>query len=160
RLGNRGRAQQTSRPGAIENVSITQVVATGATLTSSITGLPGYPVKQISFENIALHMKGGLQQVKGLDVPEVPSSYPESTMFGSLPAFALYARHAEGLTLSNLRVSGNDLDARPALVFDDVRDLQLGGLKVAALRGNEPVVWLHQVIGALVQGCKLEEGAQ
>jgi len=160
RLGNRGRAEQIPRPGAVENVSITQIVATGSALTSSITGLPGYPVKQISLENIVLHMKGGGQQIKGLDVPEADSSYPESTMFGSLPAYALYVRHAEGLTLNNLRVSWNDPDLRPALVFDDIRDLELVGLNVATLTANEPVVWLHQVIGALLQGCKLGGDAQ
>ena len=43
RLGNRGRAQAVHKPEHLEDISITDIVATGAERASSITGIPGYP---------------------------------------------------------------------------------------------------------------------
>lgn len=61
-------------------------------------------------------------------VPEEANSYPEFSMFGELPAWALYVRHVKGLKLENVRVSLVEDDFRPAFVFDDVKGLQLENL--------------------------------
>jgi hypothetical protein len=53
------------------------------------------------------------------DVPEQIAKYPEFSMFGELPAWALYVRHVEGLKLQNIRFCLRDTDFRPAFVFDD-----------------------------------------
>jgi hypothetical protein len=85
-------------------------------------------------------MDGTAGAGRGLDVPEVPEKYPEATMFGELPAHGLYARHVEELILRNLQIA-TPKDARPALVLDDVRDLEINTLKAS----GEPVVWLNDV---------------
>ena len=36
------------------------------------------------------------------DDRELPETYPDAEMFGSLPVYARYARHVVGLTVSNL----------------------------------------------------------
>ena len=59
------------------------------------------------------------------DVPEVENQYPEFSMFGELPAWGLYVRHVEGLTLKNVTVIAKDKDYRPAYVFDDVKGLTI-----------------------------------
>ena len=41
RLGNRGRAQAVPKPEHLEDISISDIVATGAERASSITGIPG-----------------------------------------------------------------------------------------------------------------------
>jgi hypothetical protein len=46
RLGNRGRGLAAPTPGSLANVSISNVVATGCSRTSSITGLAGLPCGQ------------------------------------------------------------------------------------------------------------------
>ncbi len=154
RLGNRGRGLDPPTPGSLENVSISHVVAGGATMTSSITGLPGSPVKRVTLDDINITMKGGELQVRGLDLPEQPARYPESNMFGTLPAYGLYVRHAESVTLKNLQTRWQAPDARPALVFDDVKDLDLDGCKTDTVTGTQPVIWLNQVRGAFVHGCR------
>lgn len=39
------------------------------------------------------------------NVPEMPGVYPEPSNWGILPAYGMYARHVEGLTLENVKVS-------------------------------------------------------
>ncbi len=54
------------------------------------------------------------------NVPELPGVYPEPSNWGILPAYGLYARHVDGLRLSNVELSYIVEDERPAMVFDDV----------------------------------------
>jgi hypothetical protein len=54
------------------------------------------------------------------DVPEKIDEYPEFSMFGELPAWGFYIRHASGIIFRHVRLSLADKDFRPAFVFDDV----------------------------------------
>ncbi len=64
----------------------------------NITGLPGHPVEGVTFSNIHITFHGGgtAEEAVRRDVPEMPDYYPEYHMFGTLPAYALYVRHARG----------------------------------------------------------------
>jgi polygalacturonase len=125
RLGNRGRGMAEARPGSIENVLVRGVVVRGASMPSSVTGLPGAPVRRVTLDGMMLAMDGGAREARKIDVPELPAKYPEGRMFGELPAYALYARHVEGLTLIGIQPRTLREDARPAAVFDDVRELSV-----------------------------------
>ena len=113
RLGNRGRGVTPPTPGALRHVSLSNIVAVGGSLASSITGLEGFPVRDISLADINLTMTGD-GAFNGIEVPEHPDKYPEATMFGSLPAYGLYARHVEGLALRNVSTRWEKPDQRPA----------------------------------------------
>jgi polygalacturonase len=154
RRGNRGRGLTHPTPGTIQNVSISNLVATGATITSDISGLPGYPVERVTLDGINITMRGGEKEGKGLDVPEFPEKYPEAGMFGILPAFGFYARHAAGLTLSNVQVRWDNPDARPAMVFDDVKSLDMDNFRAGTASGSSPMVWMNNVVDALVRGSR------
>lgn len=100
-------------------------------IPASITGLPDNYVENISLKNIEIQYPG--RASKGIayipmwrlnTVPEKANSYPEFSMFGELPAWALYVRHVKGLELENIKVSLVEDDFRPAFVFDDVKSLQ------------------------------------
>jgi hypothetical protein len=102
------------------------------TFPASITGIPGHPVQNVTLENIEIIYPGkgndGLAHMplSRLDaVPERVGDYPEFSMFGELPAWGLYVRHVEGLTLRNITLHLAAADYRPAFVFDDVRDLKV-----------------------------------
>ena len=123
RLGNRGRGLSPPVPGSLANVSISNLVATGALRTCPIAGLPGHPVRGVTLSDINITFQGGEQTAGKREVPEYPEKYPEATMFGLLPAYGLWARHVEGLTLRNVRLRTERADARPALLFDDVAEL-------------------------------------
>ena len=120
RLGNRGRGQRTPVPGTLKNVQFNNIVATGGTLASSITGLPGHAVENVVLNNIDIVMAGGGKKDRR-SVPEAAGDYPHAPMFGPLPASGLYARHVRGLTLNNVRIRTEQRDERPKVVLEDVR---------------------------------------
>jgi polygalacturonase len=154
RLGNRGRGMNPPKPGSIENVSFSNIVARGALMTSSVTGVRGAYPRRISLANILLGMAGGNREPKGLDVPEHEAKYPEGNMFGDLPAYGFYGRHADGVTLSNVQVRWEKEDLRPAMIFDDVKDLTVDGFHTDTVAGDSPVVWLNNVADALIRGAR------
>ncbi len=159
RLGNRGRGQAVPTPGALRNVSINNVVATGGILTSSITGLPGHLAENVSLSNINITMNGGEQEVRALlDVPENPGRYPEARMFGNLPAHGFFIRHVNGLSMRNLQLRTREPDQRPAMIFHDVRGLDVDGFRADSVHGKEAVLWFHDVAGALVRGARTPAG--
>lgn len=82
RLGNRARpyrdGQVISQVGKLQNVSISNVVVTGAkNLGCSITGIPGYPVENISLNNISISFEGGgTKEHISRMIPEQEKEYP------------------------------------------------------------------------------------
>jgi polygalacturonase len=120
-------------------------------LPAQIVGLPGYPVQDVTLENIVVTYGGGADKNKAyvsLDslakIPEMADEYPEFSMFGELPAWALYARHAEGITIKNSTFKYRTHDFRSPLVFDDVKKVTINNLELAS--GNmAPAVILRKV---------------
>ena len=160
RLGDRGRKVEPGDPrppvGQAENIVISNVEAVGADITGcSITGLPGHRVKNVTLSNVRLGFKGGgTREMVTRPIPEVPGSYPEYRIFGTLPAYGLYCRHVEGLTLANVQTSFEQPDARPALVADDVRELDVAGARFGQNPDGGPAMIFRNVQGALVHGCR------
>lgn len=155
RLGNRGRGMTPPQPGSIENVSINNIIARGATVTSSVTAIPGYWTRRVALSNLQITMQGGNREPGGLDVPEHEAKYPEGTMFGVLPAYGFYARHADGLSLSNVELRWDREDLRPAMIFDDVRNLDLDGFRTDTAAPGSPIVWFNNTLDAFVRGSRL-----
>jgi polygalacturonase len=103
RLGERGRGQQTAKPGTLQNVSISNICATGASLASSITGVPGGNLGPVWLQDVHISVVGkGSAVPSERDIPENVSGYPEVDMFGELPCYGLYCRHVNGLALDRV----------------------------------------------------------
>lgn len=147
RLGNRGRGYQLREAGGTlsgkgNDDTITELVPVnhvgsidGIRLANfqirnagpvgcSITGLPGYPVRNVWLSNISIHHQGG---VEASDLPaisdaiadEKEKAYPEATMWGNLPAKGFYLRHTRNVHFDNVTVLTDAPDARPDFVRDD-----------------------------------------
>ena len=131
RLGNRARPFVEGGPkpgmGKLRNLSISNVQATGAGKTGcSITGLPGYPAENITLDNIRLSFVGGGTAADAQrKIEEFADKYPEYRMFGTLPAYGFFCRHARNLTLRNVETRFETPEARLGLVSDDVEGLRL-----------------------------------
>ncbi|MBN2023573.1 MAG: glycoside hydrolase family 28 protein [Pirellulales bacterium] len=145
RLGNRARpylqdeakrrADESSkepapaRPGVgrLRGVIISNVIARGADqIGCAIAGVPGHPVEDVTLENIRITFAGGGERdLIDRHVPEQERQYPEYKMFGPLPAYGFYCRHARNVRFDNVRLDYEHPEHRPALVCDDVRGLQL-----------------------------------
>ena len=156
------------------------MVATDASLCCSVTGVPGAAVENISLSNVNITYRGGglLCSIEEA-VPEVEEKYPDPRMFGALPSYGLFCRHARGVTLSNVRLAlgerfwrfnytdhddvvwdtpdGIPTPTMPghagrALVFDDVEDLVIDLLRAEGSAEGEPVVMLRDVTQARIRG--------
>lgn len=154
RLGNRGRGMNPPVPGSVRGIVISNIVAVDASHTSGVVGIPGHRVRHVTLENLDFTMTGG-GRFTGLAVPEHEAKYPEATMFGELPAWALYARHVEGLVVRNLRASFREATDRPAIVFNDVLDADLDGFQPETVARENPVLWFHDVLHAMIRGARV-----
>jgi len=117
----------------VENAEIAHQLGPRAVEPSFISGLPEHPVRHVLLENVRLsHPGGGTEDEALIEVPERPEAYPAARMFGPLPAWALYLRHAEDVTLRNVRLELRSFDGRPPLVNEDLADdeLTIDGLSV------------------------------
>lgn len=158
-LGNRARPFSPSQPvrniGVVKNISISNVLADAVDgdFCRSITGLPEAAIEDVVLDNVHVRNPGGRTNALQKAVPEKPKDYPESIMYGPLPAFALYCRHVKGITLRNLRLTTTEADSRSAIVCDDVDDLTLTGLE-ASNAGEAALVTLLSVTHALIQACR------
>ncbi len=159
RLGNRGRAQATPSPEHLQDISISDIVATGATRASSITGIPGFPVKRITLRNIRISAAGGgAADLARKPVPELEKEYPDADMFGELPAYGLFCRHAETLVMDAVHFGLEKPDARPAMILEGIEDLELRASSVAPPSGSEPAMRLRDIRRALLNGLRAQPG--
>ena len=154
RLGNRGTGQAVPKPGALRDIMIDNVLATGTSMTNALTGLPGHDIENVRLSNIAISTnEGGKLEWARRQIPEMPEEYPEAPMYGRLPSFGFYFRHVNNLKLRNVELKLEGPDMRPAVICDDVKDLAIAGLAAASPSGEEPVLRFIGVRRALLQGC-------
>lgn len=164
RLGNRARqyGRNGARPGVgtFRNVVVNNIVATDVSnIGCSITGLPGHVIENVSMSNIKLSFEGGGTREDALrEIPEKATSYPESTMFGTLPAYGFYCRHVKGLTFTNVRLRTTATDLRHAMVFEDAANITIEGLDSGFWPGAAPSLRFIDTRAALVRGCRPAAG--
>jgi polygalacturonase len=156
RLGSRMRAPEATPVGSIQRISISNVLAydVDPRYPALITGIPGHDVRSItlrgfrvvsrgglSLENVAkqspdlvnpffYRASGGVPPREPYETPERSNEYPEPSMFGILPAYGFFIRHATGIELNDVDISYLKEDHRPAYVLQDVDDIQLNNCKV------------------------------
>ncbi len=118
---------------------------------SSIVGLPGHPIENVVLENIDIQYEGGGNKDSAFyplndlaKIPENSNAYPEFSMFGELPAWGFYVRHATGLVMKNITFKTQKSDYRTAAIFDDVNGLNLNKIKIDAPK-SQPVIVLNNV---------------
>ena len=171
RLGSRMREQapEGTTIGSVRRVSISNVVVYDADprYPSIISGIPGHDVEDIKLSDIRILCRGGLtldhaakQPAEmastffaaprrggpvpprdAFDVPEREVEYPEPSMFGVLPAYGFFIRHAKGIELNNVDVGFTQEDRRPAFVLDDVTNADFQHVKAQKASGIPTIVF-------------------
>ena len=154
RLGNR------KGVGTLKNVIISGVTARSESLiTSSITGIPGHHVENITIRDVFFeYAGGGTEEDAAIIVPERISNYPENRMFGdALPAYGLYVRHVKNLTLENFQCVTRHPDARPVFIFDDVHNVWLNNFQATVPTDNAPIVRLIESSDVVISGFRSQQ---
>lgn len=176
RLGSRT-APKAFRETYLRNVTIENVRATvpsASRVASSVTGIPGLPVENVTLRNISLLSPGGGTEAEAkATVREAEKLYPSAvaTFKSVLPAYGLFVRHAKGVRVESFTSVSQTPDARVPLVFDDVEPASLdtsalqamidetsskGGGRVVVPKGEHVVGGLELKSGVELH---LEEGA-
>lgn len=154
RLGNRARKHVDDAPqppvGTMRNISLSNIRAYDAgNFCSSITGIAGHPVENVTLDNIVIENRGGLVRgnfrIKGDDngkrhdtsgnifadkywpswkqVKEDDHGYPQPTVWGNLPSQGLFIRHASNIRLNNVEFRSKGEEPRPAVIAVDTDGL-------------------------------------
>jgi polygalacturonase len=169
RLASRMRGPAGTLVGKLRRVSISNVTVYDADprYPVMIVGIPNNPVEDVRLSNIRIYTRGGLsletaaQQPASLvnnffrppggnpprdpyAVPEREAMYPEPSLFGVLPAYGFYVRHAVNVRMDGIEVGFTSPDTRPAFVLDDVRGAELHGVR-AQTAPNVPTFVLRDV---------------
>jgi hypothetical protein len=170
RLGNRARPFLSDGPGGsqgdftpkenaknpgmgkMKNIIISNVQATGVgPVGCAIAGLPSRPIENVTLENIRITSQGGGKEEHIYrDIPEQEKNYPEFSMFGILPAYGFYCRHVKNISFENLDLNYEQPEKRPAMVFDDVQEIQISDLNAQVENEMPMVLWLNNVKDALI----------
>ena len=127
-----------TKPGnTVGKVTVSGLNATGVYRSAiSVESWADEPITNVVLRNVQVEFTGGgtaaqaQQPVKG---PGVDAR--------SLPAWGLYARHVQTLTLEDVRFSLASDDFRPVVHADRVEQLKLDGMKFTRVPGvKEPIV--------------------
>jgi polygalacturonase len=132
RLGNRGRGPGDPPPGRMRRIVISNVVASDVDprYAALVAGLPGHPVEDVDLGNIRIvYRGGGTREDATRELPENESAYPEPSMFGTLPAYGFFVRHARNVTLRDVEVTFAAEDARPPFALLDVADVHFAHVR-------------------------------
>ena len=127
RLANRARAYSKDHPvegiGSISGVVLHDILIDEAGPSgSSITGVEGHPVTDVLLHDITIRHAGG-KPVTAAPADEKIADYPESTMWGTLPAQGFWLNHARDITFRNVKVVASEPDARPVYVMNDCENI-------------------------------------
>jgi hypothetical protein len=166
RLGNRARPYEKDQPkpgvGKFRNVVVSNIIATGCSpIGCSITGLPGHPIENISLSNINLGFDGGGTKDEAFrEIPEKPASYPESTMFGTLPAYGFFCRHVKNLRFQNVKLNTSASDYRYAIVFDDVENAIVESLDAPYAADSSGMIRLNNSKDIYIRNCQPSKGTE
>lgn len=169
RLGSRMRAPEGTAIGSIKRIRISNVTAYDADprYASIISGVPGHDVEDVKLTGIRLLYRGGLTlddaakqpaelvnsffyrgsggvpQRAPYETPEREKEYPEPSMFGIMPAYGFFIRHAGGIELNDIDVGYMKEDRRPAFVLDGVDGVALENCRAQKANGVPMLVMMN-----------------
>jgi len=153
RLGNRARGPAGTPPSSAARIRISKVHVTDAEprYASLIVGIPGHLIQDVHLSDIHITYRGGGGLMDAQGAPgEKEAAYPEPNMFGVIPAYGLFCRHVNGLTVRNVSFSFEKTDKRPPVVLEDVHNAAFEQLSAQRV-GDGPTFILRNVTHLSVQ---------
>jgi hypothetical protein len=127
-----------------------------------LTGLPGHPIEDIVLSDLVMQTGGGGTRQEGAarSLPEFtlatlegwwPEYYGLKT---TIPCHGIYARHVKGLTVRHADLSTAREDARPAIICDDVVDLEIDGVRARGNAVMPSLIRLQNARRAFIHSCR------
>jgi len=135
KMGNRNRPYRKNaeiNTPCLKNISVKNIHGTSisSSYCCSVGGMASLPIENIAIRDINLRFVGGKEiESSPTKVPEREDSYPNGRMYGGLPAYGFFVRHAKNITFENIALSFEHEDQRPALRCDNVDQLEIKNFK-------------------------------
>ena len=136
---------------AISNVAYS---GADARFGSILSGIPGHPLEDVLISNVrGVQDGGGTEQSARRRPEELADHYPDPRMFGEMPSWGFYVRHATGVAVRDVRLRLAKPDARPCVVLDDVNASEFSDLAVPGLPPDREVFAFYGVRETRVRDC-------
>ena len=130
RLGDRARVrpeESRPRPGTLRRIVYDRISgADNGARGSYFMGLPEQHIEDVALRDVSLQVSATTKPVPAQkDVAEMRDLYPDAHMItDAVPAYGLWARHIDGLTLTRVRFAVQGNDPRPMVLADlDTKDV-------------------------------------
>ena len=133
RLGDRGRVrpeQARPSPGTLRRIVYDRISgADNGARGSYFMGLPERHIQDVALRDVTLAVAATDKPVpREAGIAEMRDTYPDAHMImDAVPAYGLWARHVDGLTLTRVRFAVGGHDPRPMVLADlDTHDVCIG----------------------------------
>lgn len=163
RLGARNAAGDKSDkpcPGSIRNVSVSDVIARGASTASSVTAVENAFVENVVLDNVLIHTKGGgTEQMAAVEMAEKRTSYPEATMWGHMPVSGLYVKNVKGMRIDGVQIFPDEADKRPLVLMENAAEVSVTGFVTGTGNAGASVFLLKGVRDVWFRDVRIPEAA-
>jgi polygalacturonase len=133
RLGDRGRVRPEEtrpKPGTLRRIVYERISGEdNGSRGSYFMGLPERPIQDVVLRDVTLGVTATVKPVaQQATLGEMRDTYPDAHMIlDAVPAYGLWARHVDGLTLLRVRFRLQGADPRPMILADlDTRNVCTG----------------------------------
>ncbi|WP_242691690.1 rhamnogalacturonidase [Desertivirga arenae] len=145
RLGRRMRAPEGTPKGQLRRINISNFVVYNADshFSSLILGDEERDIEDVKLSNIRIYYRpiDSAESVIQKVVPEdSKGSYPEPQKFGVIPSYGFFIRHAKNIQMDNVELSFLGKETRPAIIIDDVKNIELNNVEAQRAPGAALVV--------------------
>ncbi len=158
RLGSRNRLYEENaklNQPKLKDVIIENILGTriSADYGCNITGLKDFPVENVMLRNINLEFEGGGKvEDSNREIPENETSYPSGRVFGRIPAYGFFLRHVRNILFEDVWLRFSSDDHRPAIICDDVAEIDIRGLKATATAVTPELIRLVNTTDVVISG--------
>src|SRR6188768_252588 len=138
----------------VRDIQLNNISVVNAKLPSSIIGLHSKKIKNISVTNYTVRNAVAQQAVAYNQVSFQEFDYPAASMFENLPAYALYCRSVENLSLQNVNMYAAAGEKRPAITMDRTDHVSLFAVKAETKSKSSPMIHLRNAEDVTIAQCR------
>ncbi|MDD4778853.1 MAG: hypothetical protein PHV53_11280, partial [Fermentimonas sp.] len=135
----------------IDNIQATEISNWGC----SITGSPEQIIENVRLSNIHIQYEGGGTLEDAVrEIPEMPESYPSSSMYKILPVYGFFCRHIKYLNLHDISISYKNKDVRPAIYCENINGMSITNLNCKIDTDSDALFVFKKIKDAMIMGCR------
>lgn len=158
RLGNRARKYMDGAEppsiGSIRNIIMSNIIATGGDGTGcSLTGIEKMPIENITLRDISIEINGTNLPDSLYNVHDKEAAYPEATMFGILPAYGFYIKHATNVKLLNVTTRYKGNEERPGILANNIDGFIADGLTIQSSSLTKASLYMFNSRNGILRNC-------